>query len=382
MSTLHLVPESAHQTAAFLRRQADVLSQAAQSLRRDVSRLQIAWQGGRSESFQAESQSLVRQIQAQAEALDLLACRLETEIQEWEAADGRGADSWRGLFRSALAWLPLSGGGAAPQPLFAAFSLGGWLSGLPAWVKGWLERLFPPEPIHSPIPDEPVVPKGRLYETMRKGFARLEQKQASSTAQIVQRLRIEEPAPSASASPTLAAKPSDYPIFYQIPPKSQGTLYGGAACLPTAASMVMDYYHAGNSNLKTASPSELIDMLDPGDGTSGSGIGLDRLNDDLSELGYSASVRSGSMDDLESALRSGPVIANVRVGLVSQPARDILPEGSYHHAVLVKGMNDKSVVLNDPWSGSEKVYSRAEFEKMWKNGGNRLIEVRPREKQE
>lgn len=377
MPVLHLVPESAHQTAAFLRQQAEILFQAAESLRRAFSRLQMAWQGGASESFHAEVQTLVRQLQTQAEALDLLARRLETEVQEWEAADRRGADSMRSFFRFMPAWMPVGGGSIVSWPLFAVFSVSGWLSNLPSWLKAWLERLFPPEPVVSPVPDEPFVPKGRLYETLRKGFDRLE-KQASPSPRVIQRLQVEPPAPA--TSPSSKANPDDYPVFYSMPPKSQGNLYGNAACLPTSASMVMDYYHSKNSAHQTASPETLIKMLDPGDGTEGKGIGIDRMNDDLAELGYSANLSTGSMDDLQNALKRGPVIVSVRVGLVSQPARDILPEGNYHHAVVVKGMNDKSVVLNDPWSGSEKVYDRAEFEKMWKNGGNFLLEIRPKEK--
>ncbi|MCS6994881.1 MAG: hypothetical protein NZP74_13770 [Anaerolineales bacterium] len=45
MPPLHLSPETAHQTAALLQRQAGMLFEAAHALRRDLARLQIAWQG-------------------------------------------------------------------------------------------------------------------------------------------------------------------------------------------------------------------------------------------------------------------------------------------------------------------------------------------------
>jgi len=83
------------------------------------------------------------------------------------------------------------------------------------------------------------------------------------------------------------------------------------------------------------------------------------------------------MDGLESALQSGPVIVNSQVGLVSVPARDITPNGSTNHAILVKAVSAESVVINDPWSGTEKVLPRAAFEQMWNGGGNYMIVVQP-----
>lgn len=118
-------------------------------------------------------------------------------------------------------------------------------------------------------------------------------------------------------------------------------------------------------------------MLDPGDGTPGGGITLDKLNDDLAELGYASTVRTGSMEDLEAALREGPIIVNVRIGLVDLPTRDITLTGSYNHSILVKAINAHTVLVNDPWSGVEKTFSRQAFEHIWKAGGYYMIIIRP-----
>jgi len=142
-------------------------------------------------------------------------------------------------------------------------------------------------------------------------------------------------------------------------------------------SMALDHFHAQNPANQTASPNDLIGMLDQGDGTLGNGVGLDKLNDDLGELGYNSTVRTGNMDELGNALNDGPVIVNSKVGLVSAPARDILPNGSTNHSILVKAINSDSVVINDPWSGAEKILPRATFEQMWNGGGNYMVIVRP-----
>lgn len=361
MTILHLIPESGHQTAALLRQQAEALYQAAQSLRRDLARLQIAWQGGRSESFQAAGQALARQLQTQAEALDLLARRLEAEIQEWETVDRRGAESLRGLFRSALAWLPQSGGGVAVWPLLATFSISSWLSGLPAWLNSWLERLFPPESIHSPIPDEPVVPKGRLAKTLRNGFARLEQKQASSSGQVIQRLRIEKPPPPAPASPSPAAKPSyghDVPFLSQHGLEYQGkkTEYG---CVPTSVSMILNYWHNQDSKYAARSPQELLD-LNAGQGQFHStGMSPSNLIEDVKQLGYS-NVQphiKASWEQLREDVKKGPVLAVVKLGMA---------KSGNNHSVVVTGISEdgSKVLVNDPWSGIHE-YDATTFQASW-----------------
>jgi len=142
--------------------------------------------------------------------------------------------------------------------------------------------------------------------------------------------------------------------------------------------MILEYYHSKNPANRAASPDDLIGMLDTGDGTPGKGVALDKLNDDLSELGYTATTRTGSVEDLRNPLKEGPVIANVKVDLIGPPGSgDIRMGHTYDHSVVVKGMSDDAVLINDPWSGKEKVIDWATFEQMWREGGNYMVIIRP-----
>jgi len=380
MTTLHLLPETGHQTASTLKQNSVAMLDEAQSLRRALQSLETSWQGGGQVEFAAQTSALLRQLQTQADALQLLVDRLEREITEWEQTDQRGAATFRGSSSLAAFYarlgIPFAGGasgspflGQSILPMFTAISTMPFLSGLPAWLNSLLEKFFPPPTILSPIAETPAVtsPFGKLIEESQPATPpALSQGDASQSGVEGSAQVAPPPSPTESAS-----------VSYNIPPLSQGTLYGSAACLPTSMSMVLDYYHSKNPANATASPSDLRNMLDPGDGTKGKGIGLDKLNDDLGELGYNSTVSAGNMDGLESALQSGPVIVNSQVGLVSVPARDITPNGSTNHAILVKAISAESVVINDPWSGTEKVLPRAAFEQMWNGGGNYMVIVRP-----
>lgn len=373
MTTLHLLPSSGHQTAATLKQNSLAFQEETQLLRRAIQSLSTSWQGGGQEQFAAEANALLRKLEAQADALQILASRLEREVTEWEQTDQRGATLFRGSSQdglSATSYIPLYTGGQTENaflnqtilPVFTALTVIPFLSGLPAWLNSFLERFFAPPTIATPFSKEGEA-------------ATVEE--APKTSRLGELLK--ETAPSApSAQEADSPSPANgYDIYYDIPPQSQGKLYGSAACLPTSMSMALDYFHTQDPANRAASPNELIGMLDQGDGTEGRGIVLDKLNDDLGELGYSSTVRAGTMDDLGAALRDGPVIINSKVGLVSAPARDITPNGSTNHAILVKAISADAVVVNDPWSGAEKVFSRDTFEKIWKGGGNYMTIVRP-----
>ncbi|MFZ5903235.1 MAG: C39 family peptidase [Chloroflexota bacterium] len=369
MTTLHLLPTTGHQTASTLKQNALAMFDEAQLLRRALQSLEMSWQGGGQEQFAAQAKALLRNLETQADALQILANRLEREVTEWEQTDQRGASAFRGSSSVAAFYarlgLPFTGGasefpflGQAILPMFTAISTMPFLTGLPAWLNSLLDKFFPPPTIVSPIPE------GTVPETpgVASPFGKLLEEAPPAT-------------PPAQAAPPPSSVPA-YAVSYNIPPLSQGALYGSAACLPTTMSMALNYYHSQNPANATASPSDLIGMLDQGDGTLGNGIGLDKLNDDLGELGYISTVSTGNMDGLESALQSGPVVVNSQVGLTSNP-RDITPVGSTNHAILVKAINAESVVINDPWSGTEKTLPRAAFEQMWNAGGNYMVVVQP-----
>lgn len=377
MTTLHLQSEDGYQTASTLKRYAAQALEEAQVLQHAIKNLQSAWQGGGQAEFSHEATMLADRLQDHILELQTLADRLQREVQEWEDADKRGASSMQGIgfsFINQSFAVPYTGGLGDTAfynryfvPLFTAVSVAPLVQGLSSWVNGFLDKFFPKPAIVSPLPDtpEPISGFGKLLQ---------ETPQATPSAQIA------PPSPTTpSSQPTATPIPlaNAYDVYHDIPPKSQGSLYGSAACLPTSMSMVLDHYHSQNPANPTASPNDLIGMLDQGDGTFGRGITLDRMNDDLAELGYQSAVSSSDMDGLTSALNDGPVIVNSKVGLVSSPARDIIPNGSTNHAIVIKAVNSDSVVVNDPWSGTEKSFSRDTFEKMWSGGGNYMIIVRP-----
>jgi uncharacterized protein YukE len=376
MTTLHLQTEAGYETASALKQNTAKALEEAQALQQAIRILTSAWQGGGQVEFSHEATVLANRIQEHIFELQSLAERLQREVQEWEEVDKRGASSLRGTSSFSLQQayaVPYTGGlGFMPSynrailPIFTAVSVAPLMQGMSAWVNGLLDRFFPKPGIVSPLPETPSEPSG---------FGKLlqESPQASPSAQAAP-----PPSSSAQSEPVPLPLPSEgYDIYHDLPPKSQGALYGSAACLPTSMSMVLDHYHSQDAANASASPNDLIGMLDQGDGTFGRGITLDRMNDDLAELGYESKVSSSDMDGLSNALQDGPVIVNSKVGLVSSPARDITPNGSTNHAIVVKAISADSVVVNDPWSGAEKTFPRDTFEKIWSGGGNYMIVVRP-----
>jgi len=391
--------------------QPERLRQAAQELRR----AQESWQGQAARLRQVfsnldwetrqrlEVEGQVQQAVALAESLAARAGEkagfLEAAAARFDQADSQGAQglgrveyiilhpewfipwnfSWTDL-RSVLPLtrlVPLAGGGTVTGlGLFASLTwLGSAVKGLAEQIWAWLQGR--PEKFLSPVPeDEPAIPKGRLAQTILSGLEKArreqEQKQATSSGRVIQSIEVDTPKERTQPPP-------DFSIYHPVTPQSQEDAHGRAACFPTSVSMVLDYYHSRNPSNRFASRDDLIAMLDPGDGIPGKGVGLDRLNDDLSELGYTAITRSGSMDDLRNFLREGPVIVNLKVDLIGPPGSgDIRLGHTYDHSVVVKGMSDDAVLINEPWSGKEKVIDRATFEQMWGEGKNYMVIIRPR----
>jgi uncharacterized protein YukE len=380
MTTIHLQTENGHQTASMLKQNGAVCLEEVQGLQRALQNLEMSWQGNAQIEFTAQANSLVRQLLAQIDALQMLAEKLEREVIEWEETDRRGGQSFP-MSGSAL-FLgispPIFSGGAngitwpatGVVPLFAGLSVGSLWQGVPAWLRSFLDRFYTPAEIVSPIAEGPAVPQtapGKSFGDLIK-----EMPQAGPTASTEAK-----PAATVSAEPSVLPS-SEYDIYYDIPAKSQGNLYGNAACLPTSLSMVTDYFHGKDSSNPSVSPEGLKNMLDPGDGTYGVGVKLDKLNDDLAELGYK-NVKNfqSDMDGLKKALADGPVVANVGVKLVSNPARGLDGPGAVNHSVVVRGVSSTGVLINDPWSGSEMKLTNEQFSAMWGRGEHWIQTVRP-----
>lgn len=387
MTTLHLLPENALDTARRLAGQAQQAQAELATLRSRLNQLHSAWQGGASDEFQAESAQLLRQLEAQVDQLAVLSARLQREVQEWEQVDQRGAAALRA--GSPGFWggtLPTAAGGLLPAVAVPVW-VSSWLDGLPSWLREWVNRLFPPVSVPDPLVESPTpTGKTKLGELLEKTPeptpvtpepAGVAEDPAPAPVADTPPAPVAEPAP---AAPVESPAPSPaYENYHDVPAKSQGALYGSAACAPTSVSMVLDYFNAQDAARATASPEDLIKMLDRGDGTPGSGVSLHLMNDDLAELGYNkvtVGVNAG-MEALGEHLKEGPVIVTAGVKLIGGENRDIQQAGSTIHAMVVKGINAESVVLNDPWSGAEKVFPRATFEEMWTRGQQGFYVIRP-----
>ncbi|MBK8698431.1 MAG: hypothetical protein IPN29_02355 [Saprospiraceae bacterium] len=264
--------------------------QATDTMRSQIQSLNnspqsIDWTGPSRDEFVSEAQGLMRAIEAQAEAGVMLAGRVEREVDEWEQVTAS-------LSGSGGSGMPVSGGSASTwsqvpssslAPFFTLITVAPWLDGLPNWMRDLYRKFFPaPTPVPfpevvSPVPEE-VVPNNT-----KGSFGDLIDRPAAPATPSGEIQTLPQPAqPDSSSIPSRVG----YDVYYEIPPKAQGAVYGGAACLPTSFSMLTDYFHGQNPDNKAVAPDDLVKMLDTGDGTQGKGVTFDKLNDDLSELGY------------------------------------------------------------------------------------------------
>ena len=176
-------------------------------------------------------------------------------------------------------------------------------------------------------------------------------------------------------------KNSSGTILYDVPVKAQGNLLNGIACVPTSVSMVLDYYHHSNSDLQSATISQFIADLNPGDIKPGVGISVSDIIDNLKAIGYHNSFYKIAplinLSDLKFYLQDGPVIVQTGVDLGHNPRR-ILGAGTEQHALVLRGFSPdgQTVYVNDPWSGSQLEFQLADFLDMWNNGHNIALMIR------
>ncbi len=264
---------------------------------------------------------------------------------------------------------------------------------IPKWLQGKLNGIFKPAEIVSPLGNEVALSAtegGAASAGAAQGAGRNSQpgvQGALSGADAAQPAPPEQAvaAGSQEAIPAASTK-SAVDVSFNVSAKSQGSLYGSAACSPTSVSMVLDYYSAQNAQNKTVSPEDLIGMMDKGDGTYGKGISLSNLTDELNDLGYKNITQQvdAQYADLRSAVKDGPVIVTSGVKIVgpgtvaaSTTVRALDGPGNTMHAMVVTGVGDDQVNVNDPWSGQQIQFSRDTFEKMWSRGSSAIYSIRP-----
>lgn len=335
MTTLHMETDSVRLFAQQIRQTTAQTEELANYTMHSMSNMD--WIGPSREEFGIELQRLITNLLAQADHGRILANRVERETQEWEQVSAT-------FLKSNYSVITAAGGGVSIMnfwylaPTYTLFTIFNNLNA-PDWVRDQIGNLFNPTTAAPPI-TENVAP---------------------------------EPAPPPSEEINLENNDDSY---YNITPQDQGNLYGSAACGPTSVSMIMDYYHQKDAHNLNATPQEIISGLDKGDGTLGSGISLSRLDDDIQEYGYQVNWQtSASLDDLKKTLKEGPAIIN---GMVDLKGQDIdIPGSQVNHSMVVKGISPEKVIINDPWSGTEKEIPINDFQTMWERSKSVLYVIRP-----
>lgn len=403
-----VVPEGLRQNAALLR-QAEAEWQAlAQRLRSAYQSLD--WEAHTAASVEGQVQQALTLAQALARRAQEQAAFLESAAARFEQADGQGAQvlgaataaplgallqgleslpawlrlqmgglsGWDSLLRAlglsanGVSAVPVSGGGAplmgvaalASLPLLGsafqslAEAVWNWLHGY-----GWLDN----QQILSPIPppDRAIkigtftlqsapagIPKDKPAETVTSGLERA-QREASSSAQPIQRLHIPDP-PQPSyghAVPLVSQQGLKY--------GDQNTQYG---CTAASVEMALRHWHNQDSSHKVMSAQEILDINAKQGTFDGTGMSASATHDELRSLGYQT-VEDHIGADFESLRRDvqqGPVVAVVKLGM---------QKSGYNHAVVVTGISEdgSKVLVNDPWDGKSHEYSAEVFKASWNN---------------
>lgn len=127
-------------------------------------------------------------------------------------------------------------------------------------------------------------------------------------------------------------------------------------CTPTAASMILDFWHAQDPSRRTLSAQELLD-INIEQGEFKKGMSVSNIRQELAGLGYTVSDQTDSdLGALREAVRRGPVIAVVKLHM--------RPDGE-NHSVVVAGYSPDGVLICDPWDGSKHTCTWEQFSRSW-----------------
>ena len=266
---------------------------------------------------------------------------------------------------AAIALTPLPGPGTESKVSFIErltgipVTVAGWLAPAIAAVTGWFGW-------HDVVPAQPAAPAPleELHEVEVLEPGKTSEGQPAAPPQ---------PQPKVTAEITTAPLPAR-----SLTPALKQTS-GSYECAPTAASMVLDYWHKRDSKHQTRTPQALIQGLDSRFNPK-SGINADELVTGLKEmdLGYETIERQALLDQqaLQAELENGPVIAQVHLNWGAS---------GYAHMVTVTGMseNGQTVYVNDPWTGEALEKDWSTFERSWSFAGQHsgashlIVKIRP-----
>jgi len=250
---------------------------------------------------------------------------------------------------------------------------------LPAWLRSALDQVFKPAQIVSPIAEgQPTSGFGELLK-QSPIVTKVPETPVAIIPDADQKTVLQNPVDMGISS----RKTID--VSYDVPIQSQGSVYHNAGCTPTSISMVLAYYNAQNPANKLASAQQIVDISDANDRLSTKGMALTDLTDELNTLGYkNVNVQvNAQYSDLQTAIKDGPVIVTTGVNLTgdgiinSSGPRTLVGPGNIIHAMVVTGIGNDQVVVNDPWSGTQVEISKESFEKMWARGSGGMYSIKP-----
>jgi len=397
---IQVTPERLHETARlFQQAQAQWQDQGAR-LQAQFSGLD--WEASQQVNMEGQVAQVTRLANNLAQHAGELATSLESAAARFEQADSQGAavlgasvgsatlawlqgfsslPSWLQLSNSGLSgWerlsallgaplkvgrvsLPVSGGNALLGLSFLASLpwLGGSLQSLSETVWNWLHgygwRVN--AELSSPLTTTniPEIPKGKLAETVLRGFDEQTPPSASPSATT---------SPGTVESPTIQdTPPNPAPVTQPAVPtlSQQGLTYNGKetkyGCTAASTSMVLEYWHGKNSNVGTLSAQEIVDINTKQGTFDSKGLSVSEVHDEVKALGYSTVEDrvNSNFEMLKQDVQQGPVVAIVKLGL---------KKSGDNHAVVVTGISDDGqVMINDPWDGQAHTYTAAEFQSSW-----------------
>ena len=398
-NTLHMQTEQARELSKLMHHYSENLTFSMDALRQAGSRLEMDWQGGSSAAMTGRFRSAAQLLQTRIQELKSLAVLLDTEVAQWEETDRNGASLFGGLTATLpwdlSEWLLITGGaGVIAWPGLWGGHLIEIIEILPAWLRNWLQRIFPvvvlPDPGMTTLPVReplPEIVRVEPIETPDPGFTTLPVREP--LPEIVGVEPIETPDPGFTTLPVREPIPEivkEGGYHYEVPTRAQGSQHYNQACTPTSISMVTDYYHNLDSSNATIGTQDLINMSDASDRPANQGISLSNLSDELQELGYETTTKVNvDMTYLREQLATGPVIVTAGVGIAGPgsvtggDARMVTGPGNVMHAMVVTGINAEGtqVYLNDPWSGQQLTFPVDTFQNMWNRGLNGTFIIRP-----
>jgi len=191
------------------------------------------------------------------------------------------------------------------------------------------------------------------------------EKQSVSSNETVAATPATAVANSSEKSTPAAARPgSSSGGILDVPERSQrapenGRL-GTSYCGPTSLAMALDFIGIDKSTRNVAG---LVH-------TTAAGSSAGNILTAAKESGASGSYmkEGGSIEWLKQVTSSGsPVVVNV----------DTQGYWGSGHYMVVKGVSNGNVIVNDPWKGGEKTYSAQQFLAQWRTRNNRGIVVKP-----